>query len=249
MTPPRATRDHPAPDSFSAPVSRPSLALLGRGLASIQWLLGKVRRSLRRKGFPGISKSHPEMDWYEQLYRGIGDQALQFCRPGERVPDLMLYDLEGKQQPLSRCWERKPALLVTMSLSCGRTRRHARDLQRLARRFAEEINTVTVYVVEAHPVDAPSPYRESIWMTTKNQIAGLHCSQPQTLEARIELAKELKRRFDFSHFVLVDAMDNRAWRAFGSAPNLAILIDSQGRIVFKHGWFEPKGMQRAIAAL
>src|SRR5439155_26845828 len=135
------------------------------------------------------AKRTAEWTAYIDLYRSLGDRALQSGRPGERMPELMLHDLEGNHQPLTRCWDKQPALLVTMSLSCGQTRRHARALQRLSRRFEQDINTVIIYVVEAHPIDTPSPYADRIWVTAKNEIAGIHCAQPRTLEERIELAR------------------------------------------------------------
>jgi len=165
------------------------------------------------------------------------------------MPELILHDIEGNQQQLSRCWEKQLALLVTMSLSCGRSRRHARGLRRLSRRFEQDINTVIIYIAEAHPIDVPSPYADRIWVTPKNEIAGIHCAQPRTLEARIELAHQLRRRYRLSTSILIDALDDRAWRAFGGAPNVAILVDPDGRIAVKQGWFEPQEMARAITAL
>jgi hypothetical protein len=102
---------------------------------------------------PGIQAS----GWYNDLYRSLGECALQSVQPGEPVPELVLYDVEGNHQQLSRCWDKQPALLVTMSLSCGRSQRHARALRRLSQRFEQDSNTVMIYVVEAHPIDAPSP--------------------------------------------------------------------------------------------
>ena len=90
--------------------------------------------------------------WYKDLYKSLGDRALQSGQPGEPVPELVLHDLEGNDQQLSRCWEKQPALLVTMSLTCGRTRRHARGLRQLSRRFKQYVNTVIIYIVEAHPL-------------------------------------------------------------------------------------------------
>jgi hypothetical protein len=49
--------------------------------------------------------------------------------------------------------------------------------------------------------------------------------------------------------MLIDALDDRAWRAFGSAPNVAILVQPDGRIAVKQGWFDPREMARAITAL
>jgi len=95
----------------------------------------------------------------------------------------------------------------------------------------------------------PSPYADRIWVTTKNEMAGIRCAQPRTIEDRIELAHQMRRRFRLSTSILIDALDDRAWRAFGSAPNVAILVDRDGRIAFKQGWFEPQEMARATTAL
>lgn len=247
----RATKrsyDGPVPYMFPATVLRVLVSWPGRALTALRWLRDKAQRRLRRLRSPGVQKIDA---WtaYVDLYRSLGDRALQSGQPGERMPELILHDLEGNHQPLSRCWDKQPALLVTMSLSCGQSRRHARALRRLSRRFERDINTVIIYVAEAHPIDAPSPYADRIWVTPRNEIAGIHCAQPRTLEERIELAHQLRRRFRLSTSMLIDALDDRAWRAFGSAPNVAILVHPDGRIAVKQGWFEPQEMARAITAL
>jgi hypothetical protein len=241
----RATNAAKAGQSRPPPFLRVLVTWLGRALAALRWLRDRVRRSLRQLRSPGVQ----ETGWYNELYRSLGERALQTGQPGERVPELILHDIEGDHYQLSRCWDKRPALLVSMSLSCGRTRRHARALQRLSRRFEQYINTVIIYVLEAHPIDAPSPYADRIWVTIKNEIAGIHCNQPRTLEGRIELAHQLRRRYRLSTSILIDALDDRAWRAFGSAPNVAILVHPDGRIAVKQGWFEPQEMARAITAL
>jgi hypothetical protein len=221
----------------------------GRVSIALRWLRDKVRRRLQRRRSPGVRKTDAWTAWYNDLYRSLGERALQSGQPGERLPELTLHDLEGNHEPLSLYWDKKPALLVTMSLSCGQSRRHARALRRLSRRFEPYVNTAIIYVVEAHPINAPSPYADRIWVTDRNEIAGIHCAQPRTIEERIELAHRLRRRFRLSTSMLIDALDDRAWRAFGSAPNVAILVQPDGRIAVKQGWFDPREMARAITAL
>jgi hypothetical protein len=80
-------------------------------------------------------------------------------------------------------------------------------------------------------------------------MAGIHCRQPQTLEERIVLARQLTRRFRLTTQMLIDALDNRAWRAFGSAPNVGILVQPDGKVFAKQGWFEPKEMEYKIKLL
>ena len=221
----------------------------GRVWAALRWLRDKAGRRLRRLRFPGVQKTDTWIAWYTHLYRRLGESALQTGRPGEPMPELILHNIEGNHQQLSPCWDKKPALLVTMSLSCGQSRRHARALRRVSRRFEQDVNTVIIYVKEAHPINVPSPYADSIWVTAKNEIAGIHCVQPRTLEERIELAQQLRRRFRLSTYMLIDALDDRAWCAFGSAPNVAILVHPDGTIAVKQGWFEPREMAREITAL
>ena len=247
MTSSRAT-NAVTTDESCAPTGL-SVPWLGRALAALRWLRDRARRSVRWVRSRGLQKTDAWTARYNDLYRSLGDRALQSGQPGERVPELILYDIEGNHQQLSRCWDKQPALLVTMSLSCGQSRRHARALRRLARRFERYINTVIIYILEAHPIDAPSPYANRVWITAKNEIAGIHCAQPRTLEARIELARQLRRRFRLSTSTLIDALDNRAWRACGSAPNVAMLVHPDGRIAVKQAWFEPQEMARAITAL
>ena len=245
----RATNAGTTGESRAHPVLRVLVFWLWQALAALRWFQEKAGRRLRQLRSPSLPKTDTWTIWYNDLYRSLGERALQSGQPGERLPELILHDIHGNHQQLSLCWDKKPALLVTMSLSCGRSRRYARALRRLSRRFEQYVNTVIIYVVEAHPIDAPSPYTDGIWVTLLNEIAGIHCAQPRTLEGRIELAQQLRRRFRLSISMLIDAMDNRAWRAFGSAPNVAILVERDGQIAAKQGWFEAKEMARAITAL
>jgi len=222
---------------------------LGRVSTALRWLRDRARRWLRCLRSPGAPRIEARTRSYKDLYRSLGDRALQSLQPGEHLPELILHDIEGNDQRLSHCWEKQPALLVTMSLSCGQSRRHAQALRRLSRRFEDDLNIVIIYVIEPHPIDAPSPYTNRVWVTAKNEIAGIRCAQPRTLGERIELALQLRHRFRLSTTMLIDALDDRAWRAFGSAPNVAILIHTDGRIAIKQGWFEPQEMARAVNTL
>ena len=249
VAPNEPSREKSIPYVLLATVLRVLISWWGRALTALRWFRRRARRSLWRLCSPGVQKTEAWIPWHKDLYRTLGDRARQRGEPGERLPELILHDIAGKHQQLSDCWNKRPALLVTMSLSCGRSRRHARALRRLARRFERYINTVIIYILEAHPIDAPSPYANRIWITAKNEIAGIRCAQYRTLEARIELARQLRRRYRLSNSMLIDALDDRAWRAFGSAPNVAILVHPDGRIAVKQGWFQSKEMSRAITAL
>jgi hypothetical protein len=46
--------------------------------------------------------------------------------------------------------------------------------------------------------------------------------------------------------ILLDEMDNRVRKAYGSAPNAGYLIGRDGRVVVRHGWFHPPAMERSF---
>jgi hypothetical protein len=46
--------------------------------------------------------------------------------------------------------------------------------------------------------------------------------------------------------VLIDEFDNPVWCTYGPAPNIAYLIDRDGIIIEKQGWYQPELMEKAI---
>jgi hypothetical protein len=46
--------------------------------------------------------------------------------------------------------------------------------------------------------------------------------------------------------VYADGLDNSAWKALGSGPNLAVLVDERGTVIAKQGWLNPEVMQSEI---
>lgn len=46
--------------------------------------------------------------------------------------------------------------------------------------------------------------------------------------------------------VIVDRMDNPVWCTYGPAPNSAYLIDTDGTVIEKQGWYNPALMGLAI---
>ena len=100
--------DEPVPHMFPATVLRVLVSWLGRALIALRWLRDRARRSLRQLHSPGLQKTDVWNPWYNDLYRSLGERALQSGQPGERPPELILHDLEGNPQQLSRCWDKRP---------------------------------------------------------------------------------------------------------------------------------------------
>lgn len=167
---------------------------------------------------------------------------------GEQVPNLRLSNLQGEPQQLGDAWRGGPALIVTSSLTCPKSRSRWPELTAIAKKYNEKVNVVIVYVIEAHPVGSPCPYKGVEDITPENQRDGILRRQPEKLEGRQELAKEFKRYLRIGEPIYVDAIDNRAWKALGSAPNIALLVDSEGHVVARQGWFEGPAMQKLIDA-
>ena len=63
------------------------------------------------------------------------------------------------------------------------------------------------------------------------------------------LARQYQQRFSDAAIVLVDTMDNASWHALGQAPNLGLLIDQQGIVKVRQGWFDAKAMREATDAI
>lgn len=79
-------------------------------------------------------------------------------KPGDAVPDLDVVRLDGSPALLSKLWQEKPTLLVTASLTCGRSRVRQPWVEELAKKYQDRINVAVLYTIEAHPVVDPSPY-------------------------------------------------------------------------------------------
>lgn len=111
------------------------------------------------------------------------------------------------------------------------------------------MHIIFVYVIEPHPVGSPSPYSGKEWTTTASADKdGNSLYQPDSYAARLAQATQMKQELGISIPVLVDEMDNAVWCTYGPAPNNAYLIDQDGYIVEKEGWYQPDSMEEAITS-
>jgi hypothetical protein len=174
----------------------------------------------------------------------------QGVQVGQTLDDLAVFTLDGKGAKLASMWKDRPALIVTASLTCPVARERCPKLQPIVEAFDPEVRVLMLYTIEAHPKGDHSPYspgRE--WVTADNEQYGVLHSQPGTLDERLALAREMHKRVGESPPMVVDAMDNKAWRMLGGGPNLAVLVDTNGTVIAKQGWFNEQAMHAAIEAL
>lgn len=70
--------------------------------------------------------------------------------------------------------------------------------------------------------------------------------QPQAYEERLELAQKTAAAEEISLPMLVDEIDNPVWCTYGPGPNIAYLIGTDGKIVIRQTWYDPKLMEQGI---
>ncbi len=168
---------------------------------------------------------------------------------GESAPDFILKDLQGREIGLKQFKKKRPVLLVTGSYSCPVYRRQAAALNHLHEKYHEQVAFFVLYTVEAHPVTDPSPYRGKEWVTPQNVREGILLRQPTSYSERATLASRCQADLRSSVPVLVDEMDNSVWTRYGKAPNAAYLIDYEGNIRLRQGWFEPGRLEEVLLKL
>ena len=121
--------------------------------------------------------------------------------------------------------EEKPVLMVFGSYTWPPFRQRVAANESLYNRYSDRIHFIIVYTVEAHP----SPL-----------------VNPRTYEERVEQAIKCSEEDSINVTVIVDEVDNSVWRAYGARPNNAYLIDTDGTIIEKQIWYDPRMMERAI---
>jgi ankyrin repeat protein len=165
---------------------------------------------------------------------------------GDQIPALNLRNLKGEPQRLGDAWRGGPALLVTSSFTCPKSRSRWPELKAIVDRYGDKLNVVIVYVIEAHPVGSICPYKGVEDVTPENERDGILRRQPAKLEQRLELAEEFKRYLRVNTPIYVDTVNNQAWKAFAASPNIGLLVDAKGIVAARETWFDGPRMQAAI---
>jgi hypothetical protein len=158
---------------------------------------------------------------------------------GNPVPDFTLYKTNGDSVRLSdELALGKPVLLVGGNYTCPIFRQKIVELNNIASYYSGQLKVYVVYGVEAHPIIDPSPYSGFVWTTSQNNNEGVLYEQPDTYGKRLELIDSLEANYSIVPEILVDGPCNQWWQNFGPAPNNAYLIDTNGIVRAKQGWFQ-----------
>lgn len=152
--------------------------------------------------------------------------------PGEEAPDFELRTIEGDRVRLRDFHGRKNVVLTFGSATCPQTAASIGGVADLHERFGAKDGDeefLFVYVREAHPGGSlPS-----------------HGSMRDKVSAAAILRDEEEVRFP----VLVDDLNGKVHRKYGSLPNPTFLIDKSGRIAFRSLGSRAATLREAIEEL
>jgi len=118
------------------------------------------------------------------------------------------------------------------------------ELEEMAERYAGRVAFFVVYIKEAHPEDG--------WVLETNRSEEIAVEDPDSDEARVEVAQACAVRLEIRMPVLIDGIDNEVARQYGGWPDRLYLIGRDGRIAFQGEegpfGFRPEELDEAIRA-
>ena len=95
------------------------------------------------------------------------------------------------------------------------------------KRYGKGAEFLTVYIKEAHPTDE--------WQMESNEKHNVCYPQPRSTEARVAIAADFVKRFEYDIPLLVDPIENPANAIYAGWPERLYVIDEKGVIVYKGG--------------
>ncbi|MBL4656770.1 MAG: T9SS type A sorting domain-containing protein [Flavobacteriales bacterium] len=158
---------------------------------------------------------------------------------GDTIPHFILYDINGVEMDIATVLQQgKPVLIVDGSYTCPAYRNKLDELNNIKAIYGNNLEIFIVYVIEAHPI-APdiSPYFGTVH-DANNPASGINILQPTTYGERKTVVQEMLNNLTIDVPVYIDGLCNEWWLTFGPAPNNAYLIDLDGVVYVKHGWFD-----------
>ena len=107
-------------------------------------------------------------------------------------------------------------------------------MEHLAQKYADrDVQFVAIYVREPHPGER-----------------GFRQYQKHTAyEHKLRYAKELVRLKAMNIPVIVDGLDEGVHQALGNLPNLAYVVDKDGRVVYKSTWTNAEHIDELLSEL
>lgn len=168
----------------------------------------------------------------------LGDYITSGYQVNDTIPDFTFYDVNGAATNMhDLLLQKKPVLLIAGSYTCPEFRYKVSDINAMTQYYAGLLNVVVVYVVEAHPDNTICPYTGTMNVTNDNIQDTVLYDQPVTYGERVALADTMNAHLSLLPGLVIDGPCNEWWNHFGPAPNNAYLVDTNGVIKGKNGWY------------
>jgi hypothetical protein len=181
---------------------------------------------------PSDSDSVCYIPWYLGSFYNSGLQA------GDTAYDFKLYNLNNDSLVLEEALSQsRPVLLVAGSYTCPVFRNMIPAINDVVSNYAGLLDVYVIYTLEAHPNIDTSVYFGHVQTGTPNIQAGILYRQPSTYEQRKTVVADMLDSLAIAAPVFIDGPCNNWWNTYGPAPNNAYLIDTNGVVFSKHGWF------------
>jgi hypothetical protein len=184
--------------------------------------------------------------WYLGSFYTSGLQA------GDTAHDFTLYNLNGDSLNLATALGNgRPVLLIAASYTCPVYRGKVPVINDLVTMYAGLLDVYIIYTIEAHPDIDTSVYFGHVQTGTTNIQAGILYRQPTNYGERKSVLSDMLDSMITLAPVYIDGPCNNWWNTYGPAPNNSYLIDTNGIIYSKHGWFDryPDNIYCAIDSL
>ncbi len=149
--------------------------------------------------------------------------------PGERASNFEARTLDGDKVELSDFRGEKNVVLTFGSATCPFTASSIRGPNDLYGDYKDEVQFLFVYVREAHPGEKLPAHRSR--------------------EDKVEAAERFREEEDVDIPIVVDEVDGKIHKKYGSLPNPTYIIDKSGRVAFRALWTRPRVVKEALQEL
>lgn len=156
------------------------------------------------------------MDYNYQRFKTSNYDYEKFPGPkaGDSMLDFPLTGLDGATVNLAD-YQGKWVVIETGSLTCPMYVKNINPFKLLRAKYPD-VAFLVVYVREAHP--------------------GSRTNSHKSLADKIARAKETQAAYGDDRETLVDDLAGSMHQAYGSFPNMAYVIDPEGRVVYRCDW-------------
>lgn len=128
--------------------------------------------------------------------------------------------------------------MISASYTCPVFRNKVPSINNVFATYGQDLTTVIIYTLEAHPDQDISPYFGVVNTGAQNINAGILFRQPITYGERKDIVLEIVDDMQIDAPIFIDGPCNEWWNYYGPQPNNAYLIDTNGVIFAHHDWYD-----------